>query len=155
MTQRQSGFSSILLIAIIVLLAGMTTFALRFVAGAEGTSSALSQTLKAQQAAEAGMEWLRYRLRAGQCQASSNVTIPMSTGNIQTTVTCVRTPAAMHTEGVGPGTVNSFTYTLVSTACWPDAAGVCPNPVLSANYVARTVRSVATCSTAIPAVCTW
>lgn len=152
---RQQGFSSILLIAIIVLLAGMTTFALRFVAGAEGNASALSQTLKAQQAAEAGMEWLRYRLRAGQCQATRNVTIPMSTGNVQATVTCVRAPAVMHTEGVGPGVVNSFSYTLVSTACWPDAAGSCPNPVLSANYVARVVRGGATCTTAIPAVCTW
>lgn len=159
----QRGVSSILLIAIIVLLASMATFALRFVASAQGTAGAMMQTMKAQYGAEAGMDWLRYRLRAGQCQPSVNLTIPLSTGAIQATVTCTPAAAALQSDyaGVGPGpgaNENVMTYRLVSTACWPDVAGACPNAALGANYVERQIRSVASCTLRTPPtpqLCTW
>lgn len=161
----QRGLSSILLIAIVVLLASMATFALRFVAGAQGDASALNQSLRVQQAAESGMEWLRYRLRVGQCAPTTNITIPMSTGNIQATVTCVPTSAAPLSDFSGAGAVpganeNLMSYTLTATACWPQTApNGCPNPSWAVlNYSERQVRAVATCTmraAPAPQICTW
>lgn len=161
----QRGVSSILLIAIIVLMASMATFALRFVAGAQGNASAFNQTLRVQQAAESGMEWLRYRLRTGQCAPTTNITIPMSAGSIQATVTCVPTAAVPNSDFSGAGPVpganeNLMSYTLTSTACWPQVApNGCPHPSWATlNYSERQVRAVATCTMRAPPapqVCTW
>ncbi len=160
---RQKGFSSILLIAIIVLLAGMTTFALRFVTSSQGGAAMRYQAQRVQRAADAAIEWQRYRLRnsglAG-CQASTSFNMPFSTGNVPVTVTCQRTPVAMHTETAPPA--NYYAYTLSATACYPSAGGTCPNPAVPAGYVAKQVTAVAACTTSpppappvLPAVCTW
>ena len=162
---RQKGFSSVLLIAIIVLLAGMTTFALRFVTSSQGGAAMRYQAQRVQRAADAAIEWQRYRLRnlgvAG-CQATTSFNMPFSTGNVPVTVTCQRTPVAMHTETAPPANKNYYTYTFSATACMPSAGGVCPNPAVPAGYVAKQVTAVAACTTslppappALPAVCTW
>lgn len=155
---RQKGFSSVLLIAIIVLLAGMTTFALRFVTSSQGSSSMRYQAQRVQRAADAAMEWQRYRLRnqgAAGCQASTSFNMPFSTGNVPVTVTCQRTPAVTHAEAA-PTNKNYFTYALSVTACYPAAAGVCPNLAVPSGYVAKQVTAVAACTTpTLPATCTW
>lgn len=155
---RQKGFSSILLIAIIVLLAGMTTFALRFVTSSQGGAAMRYQAQRVQRAADAAMEWQRYRLRnsglAG-CQASTSFNMPFSTGNVPVTVTCQRTPVAMHTETAPPANKNYYTYTFSATACMPSAGGSCPNPAVPAGYVAKQVTAVAACTDVAPRTCTW
>ncbi len=148
---QQRGMSSVLLIVIIVMLAGMTSFALRFVAGMQGNTAAQVQVQRAQRAAETALEWQRYRLRAdANCVGPTNLLVPFATGNVQTSITCTRTPAAAHNDG---GTV--YTYAINVTACSPAAAGACPNPARPANYVERRLSAVAACNTAKPAACTW
>lgn len=147
MTQR--GFSSILLIVIIVSLAGMTTVALRFVAGTQGAAGVQTQSMRAKRAAEAAIEWQRYRLKSGTCSATANVNIPTGTGTFQVTTKCASTSTANEAGKV----IN--TYLLTSTACWPAGpGGVCPNPAPVADYVVRSVTVHAACSTA-PISCTW
>ena len=137
---RQKGFSSVLLIAIIVLLAGMTTFALRFVTSSQGGAAMRYQAQRVQRAADAAMEWQRYRLRnlgvAG-CQATTSFNMPFSTGNVPVTVTCQRTPVAMHTETAPPANKNYYTYTFSATACMPSAGGSCPNPAVIQHPVSN------------------
>lgn len=148
---QQRGMSSVLLIVIIVMLAGMTSFALRFVAGMQGDVAAQVQVQRAQRAAEAALEWQRYRLRAtANCVAATNLQVPFATGNVQTSINCLRTPAVAHADG---GTV--YTYAITVTACSPAAAGACPNPARPANYVERRLTAVAACSNIAPATCTW
>lgn len=157
----QRGFSSVLLIAIIVLLAGMTTFALRFVAGAQGSASVQAQAMRAQRAAEAAIEWQRYSLfkavQPGGCALTTNLSIPSVLGAMPVTVTCNRTPtpASVHSEG---GT-NFYTYTFTARACWPaGGGGGCPNAALPSNYVERQITAQAACRNGpAPAVatCTW
>lgn len=155
---RQKGFSSVLLIAIIVLLAGMTTFALRFVTSSQGGSTMRYQAQRVQRAADAAMEWQRYRLRnfgAAGCQASTSFNMPFSMGSVPVTVTCQRTPAAMHTEAA-PSSKNYYTYVLSATACFPSAGGTCPNLAVPSGYVAKQVTALAACTTPVlPATCTW
>ncbi|MGE5452267.1 MAG: hypothetical protein ACM3VZ_10565 [Acidobacteriota bacterium] len=154
---KQRGFSSVLLIAIIVLLAGMTRFALQFVGGAEGAAALQLQAARAQRAAEAGIEWQRYQLRnfaPGGCAPATNFGIPSVSGNFPVTVTCSRTPNAgvIHQENG----VSVYTYSFTATACWPaGAGGRCPNPaaVLPSDYVERAVTAQAAC-VAGP-ICTW
>ena len=158
---KQRGFSSVLLIAIIVLLAGMTRYALQFVGGAEGAAALQLQTARAQRAAEAGVEWQRYQLRTaavagGGCALSTNFSIPSVSGNFPVTVTCNRTPNAgfTHSEAGVP----VYTYSFTATACWPaGAGGRCPNPaaVLPSDYVERAVTAQAACVAGPPISCTW
>ena len=148
---QQRGMSSVLLIVMIVMLAGMTNFALRFLSGMQGNAAAQVQVQRAQRAAEAALEWQRYRLRAAaNCVGATNLLVPFATGNMQTSIACTRTPAAAHNDG---GTV--YTYAITVTACAPAAAGVCPNPARPANYVERRLTAVAACSNTAPATCTW
>lgn len=159
MTQ-QRGFSSILLVAIIVLLASMTAFALRFVAGTQGSSSLQLQAMRAQRAAQAAVEWQRYRLRTsvpGGCAASSSFTAPLASGNFPVTVTCARTPSATTTYTETPTAGPSrtvYTYRFTATACWPAGGGVCPNPAPPSDYVEKQITAQAACLTG-PTSCTW
>ncbi|HET8871090.1 MAG TPA: hypothetical protein VFM48_11615 [Aquabacterium sp.] len=158
--RKQQGFSSILLVAIIVLLAGMTAFALRFVAATQGSSSLQVQAMRAQRAAQAAVEWQRYRLRLlspGGCALSSSFTVPLVSGNFPVTVTCARTPTAAttYTENPSVGPPRTvYTYRFTATACWPASAGVCPNPTPPSNYVEKQVTAQAACLTG-PTSCTW
>lgn len=158
-SRRQAGFSSVMVIAMVVLLAAMTTYALRFVSGSLGSQSLDTQVLRADQAAKAGIEWQRYRLRTlglGGCANSTNITVPFQSSAFNVTVTCQRTPATLFTVG-GINTYNNFTFT--ATACSP-TAGACPVTVqpLGPNYVQRQYSANALCPSAGGTVanpCKW
>ena len=153
---KQRGFSTVLLIAIIVLLAGMTSFALQFVASAQGSAALDVKAVQVQQAAEAAIEWQRYRIRtlvpaAAGC-VNTNVVLPFSAGNITATVTCYRTPTAttVHTEAGK----SVYTYAFTAEACWPAGPTGCPNATPPANYIYRKITASAACVTG-PVSCTW
>jgi Tfp pilus assembly protein PilX len=146
---KQRGFSSVLLIFIIVALAGMTRFALQFVAGSQGASTIQLQAQRAKRATDAAMEWQRYRLKNGTCTASINVAIPSSSGPFNATTTCVQSSSATEAGK----TIR--TYRLTATACAPaGAGGSCPN-FGQPDYVERSVVSFAACNTTAPITCTW
>lgn len=153
----QRGFSSILLIAIVVLLASLTAAALRFIGSAQGSVAMDIRTLRAEQAANTALEWQRYRLRtqmpaAAACVGLTQLNVPLTSGNVQVTVRCSRTPGAavVHSEAGK----SAYSYAFTATACAPAGAGGCPNPVASTDYVERTRTGTAVCVSG-PTACTW
>jgi MSHA biogenesis protein MshP len=137
----QRGFSVMLMLGIIVLMGGMLAYAVSFTSGMNHSVAQEAGVLRVTQAANAGLEWARYRVRVsagGPCwAASTNLTIPLSSGAVPVTVLCMR---AQYPEG----TANRTIYQLSATACSPAAAGgACPNLAGAANYVQRTVTGIA------------
>jgi MSHA biogenesis protein MshP len=137
----QRGFSVMLMLGIIVLMGGMLAYAVSFTSGMNHSVAQEAGGLRVTQAANAGLEWARYRVRipaVPSCVAITNLTIPLSSGAGPVTVRCTAT--GPYPEGVGP-TVT--TYQLSATACSPAAAGTCPNAAGAPNYVERTVTGLA------------
>ena len=137
----QRGFSVMLMLGIIVLMGGMLAYAVSFTSGMNHSVAQEAGVLRVTQAANAGLEWARYRVRfsaGGPCwAAATNLTIPLSSGAVPVTVRCrASTP---YTEGAATVT----TYQLSATACSPAAGGACPNLAGAVNYVERTVTGIA------------
>lgn len=136
----QRGFSVMLMLGIIVLMGGMLAYAVSFTGGMNSSVAQEAGVLRATQAANAGLEWARYRVRipaAASCAAATNLSIPLSSGAMPVTIRC--TASAPYTEGAATVT----TYQLSATACSPAAAGTCPNAAGAPNYVERTVTGIA------------
>lgn len=137
--RRQRGFSVVLMLAVIVLMGGMVAYSVTL---ASTTGSGVAQDVgvaRAAQAAQAGLEWGRYRVQTGvlpSCVAITTLNIPLTSGPMPVTVRCLLT--GTHLEGGQP--VN--TYQLSATACAPAPAG-CPNGAGAPNYVERTVSGIA------------
>ena len=138
--QAQRGFSVMLMLGIIVLMGGMLAYAVSFTGGMNHSVAQEAGVLRVTQAAHAGLEWARYRVRIPAipgCVAATNLTIPMSSGAVPVTVRC--TASAPYNEGAATVTI----YQLSATACSPAAGGTCPNGAGAANYVERTVTGIA------------
>lgn len=142
MRSRQRGFSAGLVLAALVLLGGMLTYAVTLTSGMQSGIAQEIVQARALQTASAALEWQRHRIRFGVVPAClppptatvTNMTIPFSAGAMPVTVSCTLT--GTHTEG--PATVR--TYSLTANACLPAAAGgACPNPAGGAEYVERQV----------------
>mgnify|MGYP001167342363 FL=1 len=143
--RRQGGFSSILLIAIVVLLASLSAFALNFLRTGAGAQSSEILALRAEQAAKAALEWQRRRVAGGTCTATQTFNVPLAAGNFPATLTCTQTsPGAGYTEGAS--TIR--TYQLGVTACWPATGGSCPVAIAaqSPDYVQRALTGTAVCN---------
>jgi len=138
--RAQRGFSVMLMLGIIVLMGGMLAYAVSFTSGMNHSVAQEAAVLRVTQAANAGLEWGRYRVRIPaipSCVPSTNLTIPLSSGAVPVTVRCTSAP---YIEGVAFPTI----YQLSATACSPAAAGgACPNLAGAANYVERTVTGIA------------
>ena len=135
----QRGFSVMLMLGIIVLMGGMLAYAVSFTSGMNHSVAQEAGVLRVTQAANAGLEWARYRVRipaVPSCLAATNLTIPLSSGAVPVTVRCT---AAPNNEGGVPVTI----YQLRATACSPAAAGTCPNVAGATNYVERSVTGIA------------
>lgn len=133
--KAQRGFSAVLVLTIMVLLGGMLTFAVTLTSGMHSSTAQEISQVRALQAANAGLEWARFRIRNGAlplCAAATNMTMPLA-GAMQVTVLC--TQSGSYTEGAA----TVLTYRLSATACSPPAAGVCPNPAGGSDYVQRQV----------------
>ena len=132
MNRRQQGFSVVLMLALIVLLGGMLVFTVSVSSSMHAGAAREIGAARAAQAAAAGLEWGRFRVRMGaaaNCAAATNLTLPLASGAHPVTVRCTLT--GTHTEGAA--TVR--TYQLTATACRPAAAGACPNALVSSDYV--------------------
>ncbi len=133
MRARQRGFSAALVLMVLVLLGGMLAYAVTLTSGLHsGIAQEIAQA-RALQAANAGLEWQRHRIRIGAapCAAVANLTMPFSSGPFPVTVRC--TPAGTQ---IGPPAVSTFVIS--ATACLPAGpGGVCPNLAGSADYVER------------------
>lgn len=140
MKTRQRGFSVVLVLAIIVLMGGLLAYAASLASAMHSSQAQEIGAARALQAARAGLEWGRYRIRIGalpNCAAATNLALPLSSGNMPVTVRCTATGA--FTEAGTPVT----TYQLTSTACMPAAAGSCPNAAGGGDYVERQVSGIA------------
>ncbi|MDE2593081.1 MAG: hypothetical protein KGL57_02490 [Burkholderiales bacterium] len=140
-----------MLIALVVILASMMTFALRFVAHAQGTANLDIQSSRVRHAAEAAVEWQRYLLRkngAGACALSSNLVIPLTSGNVTATIKCA---PSLATEAGQPVHIYSFT----ATACWPAGPTGCSNNAPPSDYVEHQISTVAVCPNTVATDCSW
>jgi MSHA biogenesis protein MshP len=132
---RQQGFSVVLVLAIIVSMGGMLAYAVTLTSAMHSSLAQEIAAGRALQASRAGLEWGRYRVRIpalASCVASTNLALPLSSGPMPVTVRCVATVPSFVESGV-PVTV----YQLTAIACMPAAAGTCPNPAPTSDYVER------------------
>lgn len=130
--QRQRGFSAVLMIGLIVLVAGMLSYAATVTSAAHDSTAREIASARVTQAARSGLEWGQFRVRPGvvpTCAANSNITLSYSSGNIAVTVTC--TPSGPYTEGAA----SVSRYQITATACNPAAGGACPNGAGGSEYV--------------------
>jgi MSHA biogenesis protein MshP len=139
--RRQRGFSAALVLTVMVLLGGMLTYAVTLTSGVHSGSAQELMQARALQAARAGLEWGRYRIRVGaaSCAALTNISIPLSSSTppltMPVTVRCTLT--GTHTEV----TTVVNTYQLSANACSPAGpGGLCPNPAGSTDYVEQQVE---------------
>jgi MSHA biogenesis protein MshP len=136
----QRGLSSLLVIALLALLGGLTTYAVGLVTSVHGDLARELSFARATQAAEAGLDWGRFRISNGaapQCAASQTLNaLPGTLQAYRVTVRCVAN--GPYTESGQPRRI----FRLTATACNLPAAGLCPNAVASADYVERTVSTL-------------
>lgn len=148
---QQRGFSTIMLIVLVVVLASMTTFALRFVSGAQGIVTMGVQTSRVRHAAETAVEWQRYQLLnvgAPACVAT-NLNVPFTSGSVMATITCI--PGVTQPEGGQ----NITPYDIKVTACWPAGPAGCPNLAPPPDYVEQQINVGAACPDAVGSDCSW
>lgn len=127
--QRERGFSALLMIGVIVLMGGMLAYGVSVTGGMNNSLAVEISVVRAQQAAQAGLEWGRYRIRTNQPCTASFVP-PLSAGGTTVTVSCQQVLPSPNELGT---TVNVFRVT--ATACNQPLAGVCPNAAATADYV--------------------
>lgn len=166
MRRTQRGISAVLLIALLVMLAGLTTYTLHFVGGARGTQTLDIGMSRVERAAQTALEWQRYRLLrngspapAAQCSTaaagvSTNLAVPLSTGSVIATVNC-RQDASSYNEGGK----TLYRYILTVTACAPLVGASCPEADANKRpeYTQKQIVSVVFCKTGTvwPSDCTW
>ena len=139
MRPRQRGFSAVLMIAVLVLLGGLTTYAVGLVSSVhDGQGRALAST-RAEAGAQAGLDWGRYRVTipaTPQCAAAQSInTLPGTLQPYTVTVRC--TASGPFNEGGSPVTH----FRIVATACNVPQGGACPNANPTSAYVERTHSS--------------
>lgn len=134
--KRQSGFSIITAIFLIVILAALGAFAVSMFRVQQTTAAFDELGSRGFQAAQAGIEWGAWQVlrNGGACAASTSLALPGSLSLFTATVDCVSTA---HTEAGNPVNIHQLT----STACNQPAAGVCPNPAPGPDYVERQVQA--------------
>ncbi len=132
-------------ILLIVLLAGLGAVAVS-VGSAQGAAAGLDIAgLRASQAAQAGIEWMSYRVLIPPAPAAAppcpggttNLALPGSLAPFTVSVTCAR--SGPYTDGAS----TVYTYQITATACNQPVAGSCPDPALApgAGYVERQVSA--------------
>jgi MSHA biogenesis protein MshP len=134
--KRQSGFSIVAAMFLLVVLAALGTFILGVSSMNHMARAYDMQGAQAYQAARAGIEWGLYKvLQSGPgCPATTSFS-PPAIGGFTVTVGCSSTA----TDELGT-TVTVFSLT--ATACNLAAGGACPGSVGN-NYVERQLTAVA------------
>lgn len=138
---RSRGVGLVTAIFLLVVIAGLAV-AMVTVYTAQQTSSALDvQGSRAYQAARAGLEWGIFRqARQGTCEASSSFAMDGTTSlrDFSVTVTCQKLEGPV-TDSGDDNALDRWKVT--ATACNLSAAGTCPNPANSADYVQRVLEA--------------
>jgi Tfp pilus assembly protein PilX len=138
---HQRGFSSALVLIVIVLLSSLLAYAVTLTSSAHSGLALEIATARALQAARGGLEWGRFRITNGaapSCAASTTLALPLSTGAFPVTVRCTETLPAFNEAGT---TVRIFQLT--ATACSPAPSGSCPDATPSGDYVQQQVSGIA------------
>lgn len=138
--RHQRGVSGVMVIAVLVLLGGLTTFAVGLVTSVQSSYARELSFARATQAAEAGLDWGRWRITAvpaPTCTAAQTLTtLPGTLLPYAVTVRCTLSG----TFAEGPSTVR--VYRIDSSACNLPAGGICPNPTASSDYVQATASAI-------------
>jgi MSHA biogenesis protein MshP len=126
----QRGVSALLVLAVLVMLASITTYAVSLVTSAASSQARQVSHSRAQQAAQAGLQWAQWRVRVAatpQCPANAVFNaLPGQLAPYRAIVSC--TLARSTTEGGAPVNI----YRLDVTAC---NAAACPQTNPAAGYV--------------------
>lgn len=139
--RRQRGFSGVMIIAVLVMVGAVVPYAVGLVTAVnDGHARALSHA-RATQAAEAGLDWGRYRIyngAAATCSALQSInTLP---GTLQPYIVSVRCTLSVTVSESG---LTLRAYRVVATACNQPLAGACPNAAsMAADYVERTLSTL-------------
>lgn len=136
----QRGVSGVMVIAVLVLLGGLTAYTVGLVTSVQSSYARELSYARATQAAEAGLDWGRWRITAAAlpaCTGTQTLTaLPGTLSPYAVTVRC--TLSGTHVEG--PSTVR--TYRVDSTACNVPSAGQCPSAVASGDYVQASASAI-------------
>lgn len=139
--RRQRGVSGIMVIAVLVLLSGLSVYAVGLVTSVQDSMARELSHARARLAAEAGLDWGRWRISAGAaalCTASQSLnTLPATLQPYTVTVRC--TASGPYTEGAT--TVRRFR--IDSVACNLPAGGACPAANVGADYVQASASALA------------
>lgn len=138
MTQRrqaQRGLSGMLVIAVLVVLGGLTTYSVGLVTSVHSGYARELSFSRARQAAQAGADWGRFRISNGAapvCAATQSInTLPGALLPYTVTVRCTLVASVNEAPAAAPINV----YQISASACNVPLAGACPNAVASADYV--------------------
>ncbi|MES2090082.1 MAG: hypothetical protein V4532_08915 [Pseudomonadota bacterium] len=139
----QRGFSGVLAVIALVIMASLTSFGVNLMTSMHSTYAQEVSLAQATLAAEAGLDWARYRIKINNnCAALQNLALPGTLGLYRVTVRCTRVapaPAISFPEG---GTVPQY-YSVTADACIAPAAGAnCPAPApFGPDYVIKTLTT--------------
>ncbi len=131
--RSQAGVSGMLVMAALVLMSGMAAFGVSLLSSVHSRFAQELSVARAGQAAEAGLEWARYRLTQSAvplCPAAQTLVLPATLVGYRVTVRCTAT--GNHAEGAA--TVR--TWRITATGC---NAAACPGAA-SSDYVERQVQ---------------
>lgn len=142
---EQRGFSSVLVIVAMLLMASLLAFGVTVLSSTQGGYALELSHARATQAALAGLDWGRYQIlrpAAPNCPASQNVALPGSMAPYTVTVRCVNNSPAAAPGTFTDGATTLRIYTVTATACLrPAGAPTCPAATNSASYVEKTVSA--------------
>jgi MSHA biogenesis protein MshP len=128
--QRQSGFSLVSALFLLVVLAGLGAYAVRLNTLQQQTVTAGMRAAQAFQAARTGVAWGAYRsLDSGACVAGTLNLTEGATAGFRVSVQCT-----LHTHTEGTATINVFVFDVRAEA------GVYGGP----DYVSRRVQTKVT-----------
>lgn len=132
--RRQSGVGIVTAIFLIVVLAALAVAMVSLFTAQQATSALDVMGARAYLAARAGAEWGVHRQRiGGACEPS--VSFPFAAGTTLSTFT-----VTVSCQQVNQPAINIDRFRVIATACnQPSAAGQCPNPSASPDYVQRVV----------------
>lgn len=132
--RAQAGVSGMLVMAALVLMGLLSAYGVSLVTSVHTAFAQELSVARAAQAAEAGLEWARFRITRTPltiCPATQTLALPATLSGYRATVTCTLT--GTHTEGAA----TLRTYLVTSTGC---NAAACPGAV-NGDYVQRQVSA--------------
>ncbi len=138
--RKMQGASSLLVIAVLVLLSGLSAHLLGLVSSVSSGYAMEAHLSRVEQAAHSGLEWGRYQMMqsSAPCTPSQNIALPGSLSSYTVTLAC--TPGG---TDLGPP-LSALQYRLTSTACNIPSGGRCPNNNANpgSDYIERTVTGM-------------